>query len=77
MSKMFTSTIKKKANDQKHLLFYGHVSHMSTKFILDCIENNIILFLLPLHSSHIVQSLDNDTFGSLKNILFSHLNRIL
>src|SRR5436190_15814504 len=78
MTKVFMPSVKEKANDRKCLLLCdGHDSHISAKFILDCIENNIILFLLPPHSSHLLQPLDVGIFGPLKTILSSYLTRIL
>jgi hypothetical protein len=51
------------------LICDGHDSHIAGEFILHCINNNILLDLLPLRSSHILQPLDVSIFGPLKKYI--------
>src|SRR5438270_11658475 len=53
----------------------GHDSHISAQFIQYCLEHNIVLFLLPLHSSHLLQPLDVSVFGPLKQAMSSLLSQ--
>ena len=48
------------------LLCDGHDSHISAGFIRYCIDNKIVLFLLPPHSSHLLQPLNVGVFGPVK-----------
>ncbi len=41
-----------------------------------CIDNNIILFLLPPHSSHLLQPLDIGVFGPVKSAMAVQLNKL-
>ena len=49
------------------LLFDGHRSHICPEVRRWARENDIILFLLPPHTSHKLQPLDVSCFGPLKN----------
>ena len=40
------------------LIIDGHDSHMSLKLIDSAIENNVILYCLPPHTTHFLQPLD-------------------
>ena len=48
------------------LLYDGHSSHVSPNVINWARSNNIILFVLPPHTSHLLQPLDVAVFGPLK-----------
>ena len=48
------------------LLCDGHDSHISAGFVRYCIDNKIVLFLLPPHSSHLLQPLDVGVFRPVK-----------
>ncbi|GFO42280.1 tigger transposable element-derived protein 6-like protein [Plakobranchus ocellatus] len=49
------------------LLVDGHPSHTSMVEITEiCLENQVVLFCLLPHSSHLIQPLDQALFGSLK-----------
>ena len=64
--------------DRTHLLICdGHDSHISAKFVAHCIENNICLFLLLPHSSHILQPLDVGVFSPLKTAVSADLDRLI
>ena len=48
------------------LICDGHDSHITGDFIEFCMDNNILLMILPPHSSHLTQPLDVGVFGALK-----------
>jgi hypothetical protein len=48
------------------LLVDGHSSHINLETSLFCKANDILLFCLPPHSSHITQPLDVGVFAPLK-----------
>ena len=49
------------------LLMDGHASHFSPLFVNRAIEENVIAFCLPPHSTHKAQPLDKGVFGPLKH----------
>ncbi|KAJ8028895.1 hypothetical protein HOLleu_28147 [Holothuria leucospilota] len=49
------------------LLYDGHTSHISMNLINYALSKKIILFVLPPHSSHLLQPLDVGTFKPLKD----------
>jgi len=52
----------------------GHDSHIrpTAEFIAHCIDNEILLMILP-HSSHLTQPLDVGVFGALKKHMAAEL----
>lgn len=48
------------------LLLDGHSSHYQPAFIRAAAEENVIVFCLPPHTTHITQPLDKGCFGPLK-----------
>ena len=48
------------------LLLDGHVSHYNPTFLKMAAEEGIIVFCLPPYTMHLLQSLDNGAFASLK-----------
>ena len=57
-----------KRDDGQHalLMYVGHASHISLPLIELAKEHNIILFVLPPHTSHALQPLDVGTFKPVK-----------
>ena len=58
---------------EQHLLLIldGHKSHISLDLLEWAKERKIILFILPAHTSHILQPLDVSCYGPLqKNVQF-------
>jgi DDE superfamily endonuclease len=49
------------------LLLDGHGSHIPTDFMWECEINNVKLFYLPAHSSHVTQPLDLSIFAPIKH----------
>ena len=50
------------------LIFNGHTSHINVPALEWAQRNNIILFVLPTHTSHCLQSLCVGCFGPLQKI---------
>ncbi|XP_038072690.1 tigger transposable element-derived protein 1-like [Patiria miniata] len=57
------------SDDPVLLLYDGHRSHVSLPLIQWARENNIILFVLPAHTSHVLQPMDIGCFGPFEKIL--------
>ncbi len=53
----------------KILFLDGHGSHISLELVRLAMENNIILFRLPAHTSNLLQPLDVGVFRDTKAIL--------
>ncbi|XP_041458835.1 uncharacterized protein LOC121410667 [Lytechinus variegatus] len=49
------------------LIYDGHKSHVPINVIKHAREHNIVLFLLPAHTSHFLQPLDVGVFSPLKS----------
>ena len=79
--RVFDPITRQKLGDTKDrtrlLICDGHDSHISAKFVAHCIENNICLFLLLPHSSHILQPLDVGVFSPLKTAVSADLDRLI
>jgi hypothetical protein len=52
-------------------------SHITASWIAHCMKNNIILMILPPHSSHLTQPLDVGVFGPLKTLMASALEPLV
>src|SRR5271170_182869 len=59
------------------LICDGHDSHINGEFIAYCIDNNILLMILPPHSSHLTQPLDVGVFGALKKHMAAEIDPIV
>ena len=59
------------------LILDGHTSRLSVDGIRLCIQFNIILLILPSHTSHITQPLDCSPNGSLKNSFAIHASKTM
>ncbi|XP_041379546.1 uncharacterized protein LOC121392379 [Gigantopelta aegis] len=59
----------KVGGDKKTLLLYdGHRSHISPYLVDFAVRNGIILFVLPPHTSHILQPMDVGCFGPFSKV---------
>lgn len=59
------------------LICDGHESHVTPEFIIHCMFHNILLLMLPPHTSHLTQPLDISIFGPLKRHMADALHRII
>ncbi len=50
----------------KLLFLDGHASHLTLELVEKAKANNIILFKLPAHASHLIQPLDVGVFKTTK-----------
>ena len=55
-------TYKKKKERWRMLVIDGHGSHLTREFIDYCYDHDISPFLLPPHSTHLLQPLDIGVF---------------
>ena len=53
------------------LIYDGHASHISPSLIEWAKEHSLILFVLPAHTSHILQPLDVAIFGPFKSYYYT------
>jgi hypothetical protein len=75
LKRIFEPTTRAKADGQHRLLICdGHDSHISGSFIAHCLQNRIVLLILPPHTSHLLQPLDVAIFGPLKKRLTAALS---
>ena len=60
------------------VVFYdGHKSHVCGPLIEWANENKIILYILPPHTSHLLQPLDVGMFGPLKKAYYAQVNSFM
>lgn len=59
------------------LLYDGHTSHKDPETIRWAREMGIILFVLPAHSSHLLQPLDVAIFGPFKNYYYAECSNFM
>ena len=70
-------TREKAAGKYRLLICDGHDSHITGEFIGHCMDNDIILFILPPHSSHLTQPLDVGIFHPLKKYMAKELQPLI
>jgi len=59
--------IRNSKSEKRLLILDGHGSHISFDFIDFCEKNNIVVYCLPPHSTHLLQPLDVGLFGPLQH----------
>lgn len=59
------------------LLYDGHSTHITANIIETARESNVHLFVLPPHSSHMLQPLDVSIFSPFKQQLNSEIHKYL
>ena len=59
------------------LLFGGHRSHISMTLIDWAKEHNIVLYVLPAHTSHALQPLDIGCFGPFQRIYNTQCHKFI
>ena len=74
LKRCFEPSTRDKANGGYRLLICdGHDSHITGEWIGHCMDNNIVLLILPPHTSHLTQPLDISVFGPLKKVMASKI----
>ena len=74
----FCKYIPNRTSEEHALLVYdGHKSHINHEVINWALENKVVLFVLPAHTSHVTQPLDVSCFGPLKKIYNSCCQKFL
>jgi len=63
----------KRDNENKPVLLIldGHTTHTSSELIQWALTNNIHIFVLPAHTSQVLQPLDVAVFGPFKRFYYS------
>jgi hypothetical protein len=78
LRRCFEPETREKANGKTRLLICdGHDSHVTPDFIIHCMFHNIVLLILPPHTSHITQPLDVGIFSPLKRHMAAELHGII
>ena len=74
----FIRYLQRGGNDQTVLLIFdGHKSHINVPVIDWAQQHNIELFVLPAHTSHILQPLDVGCFGPLQRIYNTECHKFI
>ena len=68
MKDHFLKYVQGRNGEPMLVLYDGHRSHIALDLIVWARDNNIILFVLPPHCSHILQPMDKGCFGPLQII---------
>ncbi|XP_053372948.1 uncharacterized protein LOC123560642 [Mercenaria mercenaria] len=72
------ANLSRNVDGSKILILYdGHRSHTSLTLTDWAKKNNVILFLLPPHSSHVTQPLDVGVFGPFKSMYYSECQNFM
>jgi DDE superfamily endonuclease len=78
LTKCFEPETRAKAVGEYRLLICdGYNSHITAKWIAHYIDNNILLMILPPHSSHLTQPLDVGVFGALKKHMAAEIDPLI
>ena len=59
------------------ILYDGHKSHINLTLTKWAKERNVILYVLPPHTSHLTQPLDVGVFGPFKNLYYRECQRYM
>ena len=59
------------------LLYDGHATHVTADIIKKARESNVYLFVLPAHTSHLLQPLDVSAFGPFKKAFSSECHKFV
>ena len=73
LEKHFLPNVRSRTDNSQPILilFDGHALHCSSTLIDWAQTHNLILFVLPAHTSHLLQPLDVSIFGPFKNFYYS------
>ena len=73
----FLKYVQRSSNDQTVLMSDGHRSHIIIPVLEWVVAHNIELFVLPAHTSHLLQPLDVACFGPLQRIYNSECHKFI
>ena len=59
------------------LILYGHKSHIAVDIIKWAKQDNIVIFVLPAHISHVLQPLDVACFGPFQKMYNSECHKLI
>lgn len=71
------ATAQNKSGKPILLVYDGHGSHETTELCSLARDNNIILFCLPLHTTHKLQPLDMGVFGPFQRSWIDRCDKIV
>jgi len=78
LREVFEPATREKAKGKPRVLICdGHDSHITASWLEHCRKNNIILLVLPPHSSHLCQPLDVGVFKPLKTLIASAIEPLV
>ncbi|KAJ8319719.1 hypothetical protein KUTeg_002730 [Tegillarca granosa] len=77
MTRHFVKYVAVSKDEPLLVLYDGHKSHIQLTLLEWAKKNNIILFVLPPHMSHLTQPLDVGCFGPLKSVYNHESQQIL
>lgn len=64
----FLKYAQRNPNEKLLLIYDGHVSHAAMSILQWAKDHNIVLLILPAHTSHVLQPLDVACFGPLQKV---------
>jgi hypothetical protein len=76
LTTLFEPEMCQNDNKQRLLLLNRHRSHLTARFITFCLDKNIDLVCLLLHTSHILQPLNVSLFSPLKQALSTEIEKL-
>ena len=78
LRRVFDPSTREKANGSYRLLICdGHDSHITGEWIGYCMDNSILVMILPPHSSHLTQPLDVGIFSPLKKYVTAKIEPLI
>ena len=78
LSIIFEPVIKAKAGNSRCIFIVdGHSSHLNMRFIDYCDEHNILLAILPPHSTHRLQPLDVSIFSPFATAYSNEIDKFI
>lgn len=74
----FLKYVQRSTEDQPLLLIFdGHKSHVTEPVMAWAKDHNVDLFVLPAHTSHVLQPLDVGCFGPMQHIYNAQCHKFL
>jgi hypothetical protein len=76
LTTLFEPETRRNDGKRRLLLLDGYGSHLTARFIAFCLDKNIDLVCLLLHTSHLLQPLDVGVFSPLKWALSAEIKKL-